>query len=187
MIENINVLLAPLERILSKYLPIIKKTLLAVSFLALFLIFVPGLQRDTGEQAYNVLLFILFLPIVARVVGLSLAQTLMPLRKELGILMGVLAWVHGAGYLFMYPDALTASYFWWQEGFVSYLAIGLVALIITTPLLLTSNDYAIKLLGKKWKHLHRTTYFVAIFVILHVTLIQWSRGEGIDYATLSVL
>ena len=87
LIENINSLLSPLEKLLSKYLSLIKKILLIISFLSLFLIFVPSLQRDTGEQAYNILLFILFLPIVARVIGLSLTKKIMPLRKELGILM----------------------------------------------------------------------------------------------------
>lgn len=87
IIGNINSLLSPLEKILSKYLSLIRKILLIISFLSLFLIFVPSLQRDTGEQAYNVLLFILFLPIVARVIGLSLAKKMLPLRKELGILM----------------------------------------------------------------------------------------------------
>jgi len=86
-IGNINSLLSPLEKLLSKYLSLIKKILLIITFLSLFLIFIPSLQRDTGEQAYNVLLFILFLPIVARVIGLSLAKKIMPLRKELGILM----------------------------------------------------------------------------------------------------
>ncbi len=70
---------------------------------------------------------------------------------------------------------------------MSYLAIGLVALIITTPLLLTSSDYAIKLLGKKWKLLHRTVYFVAIFTLLHVVLLEWARRQSIDYGTLALL
>ena len=87
LIEKINHLLAPIEKILIRYLSLIKKIVLVVSFLTMFLIFVPDMQKDTGEQAQTVLLIILFLPIVARVLGLSLAQTLMPLRKEAGILM----------------------------------------------------------------------------------------------------
>jgi len=86
-----------------------------------------------------------------------------------------------------YSGFLFDPYFWWQEGFVSYLAVGLVALIITTPLLFTSNNYAMRLLKKRWKLLHRTTYLMAIFVVLHIVLIEWSRGREIDYATLSVL
>ncbi len=112
--ERFNNLLAPVDTILVRYLPLIKKIILIVSFCSLFLIFIPDLQKDIGGQARNVLLLILFLPVAARVLRLSLAQTLMQARKELGILMGVLAWVHGAGYLFEYPDALISSYFWWQ-------------------------------------------------------------------------
>lgn len=65
--------------------------------------------------------------------------------------------------------------------------MGLLALIITTPLLLTSNNYTIKLLGKKWKTLHRTVYFVAIFTLLHVVLLEWARRKSIDYGTLALL
>ena len=86
-----------------------------------------------------------------------------------------------------YSSFLFDPYFWWQEGFVSYLAVGLIALIIATPLLLTSNNYAMRLLKKRWKLLHRMTYFMAIFVVLHIALIEWSRSREIDYATLSVL
>ena len=187
MIQKINTILSPLENIIIKYREVLQWFLLTLSFFALFLIFVPSLQRETGSQSYNILFFLLFLPIVARVIGLSLAQALMPLRKELGILMGMLAWAHSATYMLGYSGFLFDTYFWWQEGFVSYLALGLVALIITTPLLLTSNDYAIKILGKKWKLLHRTVYFVAIFTILHVILLQWARQNSIDYGTLAIL
>jgi sulfoxide reductase heme-binding subunit YedZ len=187
MVERLNTLLSPIENILIQFLSLIKKILLVVSFFSMVLIFVPSLQREIGEQAYSILLFILFLPIVARVIGLNLAKKIMPLRKELGILMGILAWVHGAGYISTYPSMLTTSYFWWQDGFVSYLAVGLTALIILTPLLLTSNNYAMRLLKKRWKLLHKMIYFIAIFVVLHIILIRWGRQEYIDYGTLALL
>ncbi|MEI6711737.1 MAG: ferric reductase-like transmembrane domain-containing protein [bacterium] len=187
MIEILNTLLSPLENIITKYREVLRWFLLTLSFFALFLIFFPHQQRDTGSQAYDVLFVILFLPIAARVIGLSLAQALMPLRKELGILMGVLAWVHSAIYMLGYSGFLFDPYFWWDNGFVTYLAMGFVALVLITPLLLTSSNLAIKLLGKKWKLLHRTVYFVAIFTVLHVILIQWARRQSIDYGTLALL
>ena len=55
--------------------------------------------KDTGERALDILWFLLFLPILARVFGLPIARMLMRYRKELGILMGMLAIVHSTLYL----------------------------------------------------------------------------------------
>ena len=123
----------------------------------------------------NLLWLILFLPIFARVFNLSLAKALMPLRKELGILMGTLAFVHAAAFMLPYPDFILSLDYWWQYGFISYLAFGFAALILTLPLLFTSNTWAIKKLGKNWKRLHKLVYIIAIFTVLHVVLIQWTR------------
>ena len=64
----------------------------------------------------NFLWFLLFLPIFSRVFGLSLAQTLMPLRKEIGIFMGTLAVVHSVGYIVDDPSMLLYSWFWIENG-----------------------------------------------------------------------
>ena len=187
MIEIINTLLSPLERFIQSHIRKIGIILIIISFVSLPFVLIPSFQRDTGSVSFYVLLTILFLPVLARVFSLSLAQTLMPLRKELGILMGTLAWVHGANFILQDPTYIQDPTFWWQNGFVSYLALGIVALAIATPLLLTSSNFAIRLLGKRWKTLHKTVYILAIVTILHVVLIEWSKRKSIDYATLSIL
>lgn len=100
----------------------------------------------------------------------------MPLRQELGILMGTLAFVHSVAYIAPYPSMITESYFWLDDTTViSYLALGFFALLFTIPLTLTSNKWAMRKLGKNWKRLHRTVYIIIILTVIHVVLLKWYR------------
>jgi sulfoxide reductase heme-binding subunit YedZ len=136
----------------------------------------------------NLLWFLLFLPIFARVCSLGLAKALMPLRKELGILMGTLAWVHGAAYIGSYPTMMGESYFWLDDTTIlSYLAFGFFALILTIPLTLTSSNWAMRKMGKRWKALHRTVYLIIIFAVVHVVLIKYARHFEVGPVILLVL
>jgi sulfoxide reductase heme-binding subunit YedZ len=124
----------------------------------------------------NLLWFLLFLPIFARVCSLGLAKALMPLRKELGILMGTLAWVHGAAYTGSYPSMVGESYFWLDDTTIlTYLAFGFFALVLTIPLTLTSSNWAMRKLGKRWKVLHRAVYLIIILAVIHVVLLKWAK------------
>jgi sulfoxide reductase heme-binding subunit YedZ len=122
----------------------------------------------------DLLWFLLFLPILAKVFSLPIAKTLVRYRKELGILMGMLAMVHSMLYL---TDTYTTILpwdiqFWIDNGSISYLGIGMVATFFTFLLLITSNIASMKLLGKKWKLLHRTAYIIILLTVLHVILLK---------------
>lgn len=108
-----------LRSLITRYRPWITGGVVLMSLLFLLNIFLislekpyPGISRyafpvstiESGEFAMNLLWLILFLPIFARVFRISLAQALMPLRKELGILMGVMALVHSLSYLRFIPS-----------------------------------------------------------------------------------
>jgi ferredoxin-NADP reductase/DMSO/TMAO reductase YedYZ heme-binding membrane subunit/rubredoxin len=175
ILARINQLLLPVERLIKQYRRYIGYFLIFLAFCSLGLILSPETVKLTGEQSMNLLWFILFLPILARVIWLSLAQTLMPLRKELGILMGTLAFVHGTTYLLPDVTYVLDSTFWIQDGMLSYLAFGFFALVLSIPLTLTSSTWAMRKLGKSWKTLHRTVYLILIFTIIHVVLLKWYR------------
>ena len=93
-----NRLLGPLSRTVTKYRRPIGWSLLFLSGLCLPLVFVGGLIEPTGALALALLWLILFIPIFSKVFGLELFTALTGLRKELGILMGMLAIVHSAIY-----------------------------------------------------------------------------------------
>ena len=187
MIQKINTFLFPLTNWIEKQRKYIWYFFLTLSFWVLPLLFFPSFVKDTGEQSSNILYFILFLPIFSRVFSLDIAQVIMPLRKEMGILMGTLAFVHGAGYIFEYPSFFFTKEFWWQEGMITYFSLWFLTLVCTIPLLLTSNTWSIKLLGKYWKSLHRWAYLILIFTVLHVVLLNWVNKWEVEYDQLFIL
>lgn len=175
MIHMINKYLSPLANIIENNRKYIGYFLLFLSFLSLGFIFYPDSVKDSGEYAIMVLWIILWIPIFSRVFGIELAKTILPLRKELGILMGTLAFAHGAGFMIAYPSMVIDPSFWWSSGFLSYAAFGFSALILTIPLALTSSSWAMVTLGKNWKRLHRLVYVTIILTVVHVVLIKFAR------------
>jgi methionine sulfoxide reductase heme-binding subunit len=48
-----------------------------------------------------------------------------------------------------------------------YITVGFSALLLLTPLAITSNNVMIRRLGKRWKKLHRLTYLIVGLGVLH--------------------
>lgn len=185
MIETINTILRPLEKILNKYRTYFSITIIILSFLGLYHTRTLTWEKESGEQALNVLWIILWLPIFARVFQIDLAKSLMWLRKELGILMGALAFIHSGIYLVPYFSQLSTKWFWIMNGTLSYMAFWFFALILTIPLVLTSNNWSMRILWKRWKTLHRTVYLIVIFTVIHVVLLKsYKHFEIVPVITL---
>lgn len=115
-----------------------------------------------------------FLPKVTQ----PIASIILPFRRHVGILMFITAFVHMsfttslpyfAGYNFDPPTVFPPL--------EPYQAVGLIGWLLLFPMWLTSNDFAVKKLGKWWNRIHRATY-VALFLIFgHVALqgqAKWS-------------
>lgn len=174
MITTINTLLQPLEKIIRDFRRYLGYAILFLAFLSLFYLLDPRSVKDSGEQALLVLWIVLWIPIFARVLGLRVARELLPLRKELGILMGTLALIHGSRYVINDPSFVLTRDFWYFDGQINFLAFGFFALFLSLPLTLTSSNWAMRKLGKWWKRLHRLAYVIALFVVVHVVLYNWS-------------
>lgn len=56
-------------------------------------------------------------------------------------------------------------------------ATGMAAFILLTPLFITSNDYSVRKLGKRWKQIHRLIYIIVWFVFLHIAVQNWEYKE----------
>ena len=154
----------------------VKTGLLVLAHLSLFGFFFPDIRGEFGSAAGNLLIAILFLSPLSKIFRIRFLQQLMGLRRELGIMFGYLATVHGVGYL---TDPLITPYFleqvnsavlgWWERP----LLFGFLAFSLTLPLLFTSNNLANRLLGgRNWKLLHRTVYVMALFAVIHRFLIK---------------
>lgn len=144
MLTPINDFLLPVEKSIRTYQKYVGYLCIALSFAVLPILFFPEYMKGAGEQSLHLLLFILFLPIFSKVIGLRIAQAFMPLRKEIGILMGTLAFVHGGSVIVQSPSFFMSSDFWWSNGMITYFFAGFVALLLTIPLLLTSSVWAMK-------------------------------------------
>lgn len=176
LIHKINTLLRPIDQIIKNNRKYIGYFFLFLSFASFGFFWVDNGVKESGEKALFALWVILWIPVLARVIGLDIVRTILPLRKEMGILMWTLAFVHGAAYIAPYPSMMGESYFWLDDTtFLSYLAVGFVALLFTIPLTLTSSAWMMRKLGKNWKRLHRTVYIVIILTVVHVVLLKWYK------------
>jgi len=170
--------LLPFSEIIAKYIikyrKYISKILYFLCFASfLFLIWEPDID-DTWEYALELLWILLWLPILAKVFNLVLAKKIMMFRKEIWILMWVMALVHSLQYFMQDYNFWFWEKLFWVNPFweITYLAWWFVALVITIILTITSNNYSIKNMWKYWKILHRTVYILLIFTLLHVALLE---------------
>ncbi len=168
--------------IFARHIHTIKQIILIIAHLSLFGLFFPELRKSYGELAGNLLIGILFLSPAARIVRVRFLTLLMAVRRELGILMGYLALVHGIGYMIdplWFQGYILPNLSIWQNGFL----FGMAAFFLTLPLLLTSNNLAQKYLGgKKWKWLHRSVYIMFVFAILHRFFIKTGNDGQVTFA-----
>jgi DMSO/TMAO reductase YedYZ heme-binding membrane subunit len=120
-----------------------------------------------------VMLSVTLLPGMVRRLNIALfiSRLLMPYRRHLGIATYLLATGHSVlnYYLPNYrvlgtplPASLPKL----------FILMGLMALVLLTPLFVTSNDWAVRSLGKWWGRIHKLVYLVVLFVLLHLTLMQ---------------
>jgi len=96
-------------------------------------------------------------------------------RRQLGIWMFFLALTH----------------YFWNKGFFIILnglpqsiplfqIFGMMAFALTIPLVLTSNNYSVKKLGKFWKILHYLVYPIMFLLVLH------TATQGADFQILGI-
>ena len=105
-------------------------------------------------------------------------RRLIPLRKWAGLWAFAFALLHVS---FFFSD-----FFWrkvWGNSFIYY---GAGAVLILTPMALTSHGPAMRLLGRNWKRLHRLVYLAGILVVLHSIngLLFWKDVPRFDIALL---
>lgn len=176
---------------LAKHLLLVKRTLLIVAHLSLFGFLFPDLRKDFGQMAANVLIVILFLSPLSRIFRMRLLLQLMGIRRELGILMAYLATVHGMGYILdpAWFAVLIGPYL--RTDFLSIeprLLFGMLAYLLTIPLLLTSNTLAMRFLGgKRWKLLHHLAYGLFFAAIVHRLLTKSIAGDDVAALTQAII
>lgn len=140
----------------------------------IFLLYEPG--KKLGAAALSFYLVGLLPGILKRTKWLTPIQvSLMLFRRHFGVTM-FLAGIGHSLYTTLLRVLIVGAPLVQQ---IEY-TFGLLALLVTFPLWLTSNDTSQKYLGKKWKWLHRLTYLILLLLFGHVALQQkrWAYLVG---------
>jgi sulfoxide reductase heme-binding subunit YedZ len=97
--------------------------------------------------------------------------------------------------MFVYVVLHFLAYAWLDKGLVvddiikdvfkrNFILVGMLALLLATPLALTSFNAAIRQLGgKNWQRLHKLVYAIALLGLLHF---YWKKSAKNDLAEVAV-
>lgn len=154
--------------------PLIKKVFLALEILyALFIAillfsnnFIPS-QYTRYIGMLTLLVFMIVLtPGTVRRFGIKsrFADLLMVYRRNFGIFTYMLILTHELTY-YSGQVVLGPNLFLKAPDFIK---MGMTASILLLPLFLTSNDFAVRILKKWWKRLHKLIYVAVLFIYLHL-------------------
>ena len=143
-----------LESYLVKIDPILLGNYLGRTALILFvLVLQPGIFRRMGW-------------VTSKNIFTKIVQYISRYRPQVGVCVYLFAVAH---FMFVrifpnWPNGLTLPYALFE-------LFGLTSLILLTPLFLTANKFSYRLLGKKWKKLHRLVYVIVWLLFIHVALV----------------
>ena len=138
------------------------------------------LVRETGEWTLRWLWLTLAITPLREVASLP---ALLRYRRALGVTTFVYAALH------------FTAYAWLDKGLIlddiikditkrNFILVGVVALVLMTPLALTSFNAAIRALGgRKWQALHKLVYAVALLGLLHF---YWKKSIKNDVSEVMV-
>ncbi|MCX7186538.1 MAG: sulfoxide reductase heme-binding subunit YedZ [Methylophilales bacterium] len=120
-------------------------------------------ERATGFWTLFILLLTLSLTPIRLLTGIAWP---IQLRRMTGLFMYFYACLHITTYVW-----LDHSFFWPDISHDilkhPYVLVGFSAFLFTTPLAITSNNFMIRKLGRRWKQLHRLVYLIGILGVVH--------------------
>lgn len=121
------------------------------------------LTRVTGMTTLVLLLVTLSVTPIRRITGWN---PIIRLRRPLGLFAYFYAVVHFSIWL---AFDMVFNLGWMVEDIIErkYITVGMTALLILTPLALTSTRGWIRRLGKRWTKLHRGVYVAAALGVVH--------------------
>lgn len=120
-------------------------------------------ERATGFWTLFILLLTLSLTPIRLLTGIAWP---IQLRRMTGLFMYFYACLHITTYVWLDHS------FFWPDIFHDilkhpYVLVGFSAFLFTTPLAITSNNFMIRKLGRRWKQLHRLVYLIGILGVVH--------------------
>lgn len=119
--------------------------------------------RGFGDWALRILLLTLLMSPLRRLINWGQA---LRLRRMLGLYAYFYVILHLLGYLWF------DQFFDWEEIWFDilerpFITIGMAAVVLLTPLAITSTKGMIRRMGKNWKRLHSLVYLISILAVIH--------------------
>lgn len=139
-----------------------------------------ALERSTGDWTLRLLCVVLAITPLRTIAGLP---PLARFRRMAGL------------FVYFYAVLHLLAYSWFDMGFEvadiakdivkrPFILVGFTAVVLLTPLALTSFNRAIKALGgRRWQMLHRLVYVVAVLAVVHFF---WMRAGKNNFAEVAV-
>ena len=137
---------------------------------------------------------------VIAVVLLLVTLAVTPLRRWVGWrqlvrhrrTLGVAAWCYAFAHFLVFAIldwGLELAGIWSEVVERPYITVGFAALVLLTPLAITSTRGWIRRLGRNWRRLHRLVYPAAILAVAHIWWLLATRkvpeiSEAIAYAAI---
>ena len=139
--------------------------------------------HTSGDWALRLLLVTLTVSPVRQLTGLGV---ILNFRRMLGLFAFFYAVLH-----FLIWIGLDQQFAWaymLEDVFERpYITVGFAAFLMLVPLALTSNRFAMRRLGKRWKMLHKLVYSVAGLVILqYLWLAREDNQEPYIYGVILI-
>jgi sulfoxide reductase heme-binding subunit YedZ len=137
------------------------------------------ITRSTGTWTITFLCMTLAMSPLRWITGFS---QWVQLRKTLGLFtffygflhFTIWYWLdHNLNFLAMISDVIKRP----------FIAMGFIAFVIMSLLAMTSNQTAMRLLGGKWKMLHRFIYLIAILAVIHYF---WHKEGKRDFTVVYI-
>jgi methionine sulfoxide reductase heme-binding subunit len=133
------------------------------------------LLHPTGEFSARFMIVAMMLtPLAMLFPKARLVRWLLRRRRYLGVAAFGYAALHVIAYVAYKSPELIAD-----EFFEPALLTGWIAFAIFVPLALSSNDAALRALGRKWKPLQRWVYGAALLTVAHWYLLKYNLGPAL--------
>ena len=104
------------------------------------------------------------------------------LRRMLGLFCFFYACIHFSIWFWL-DQNLDLQSMWSDVLKRPFITMGFVTLVLLTPLALTSNQWAVRKLGRRWSVLHKLIYLIACTAITHY---WWHKAGKNDLEVVSI-
>ena len=137
------------------------------------------ITRSTGTWALVFLCITLAMTPLRVITGLT---TWIKMRRMLGLFCYFYAVIHFSIWFWL-DQNLDLQSMWGDIVKRPFITMGFLSLVLLTPLAFTSNQWAVRQLGRRWALLHKLIYIIACTVIIHY---WWHKAGKNDLGTVSI-